>query len=271
MVCCDWLILEIECCKLFLFCNVCEIVVILVYDVKLIYDVLIVYYKEGLDNEVLVVFGIKGVLVLVLDCWEGIFQVVVNLEGDVKIVIVGKYMVFKDVYKLLIEVFVYGGIVNWVKVDLEWIELEIFEKEDFSFYLEGVYGILVLGGFGECGVEGKIVVVYYVCMWDIFYFGICFGMQMVVVEVVCSFVGIIEVSFIEFGLVKELVVGLMMEWIKGNVKEMCVVDGDLGGIMCFGVYLVVFQGGFKIVQIYGLISIFECYWYWYEVNIDYWE
>ncbi|WP_133947282.1 MAG: CTP synthase [Labrenzia sp.] len=269
MVRCDRPIPENERRKLSLFCNVRETAVIPAYDVKSIYDVPIAYHKEGLDDEVLAAFGIKGAPAPVLDRWKGISEAVANPEGEVKIAIVGKYTVLKDAYKSMIEALVHGGIANRVKVNLEWIESETFEKEDPSPYLEGVHGILVPGGFGERGAEGKIAAAHYARTRDIPYFGICFGMQMAVVEAARNLAGIKEASSTEFGPTSEPVVGLMTEWTKGNAKEMRVEDGDLGGTMRLGAYPAALKPGSKIAEVYGSTSISERHRHRYEVNIDY--
>jgi len=269
MIRCDRPIPETERRKLSLFCNVRETAVIPAYDVKSIYDVPVAYHKEGLDDEVLSAFGIKGAPAPVLDRWAGISEAVANPEGEVTIAIVGKYTVLKDAYKSLIEALVHGGIANRVKVNLEWIESETFEKEDPSPYLEGVHGILVPGGFGERGAEGKIAAAHYARTRNIPYFGICFGMQMAVVEAARNLAGIKDASSTEFGPAKEPVVGLMTEWTKGNEKEKRVADGDLGGTMRLGAYPAALKDGSKIADIYGSTSISERHRHRYEVNIDY--
>ncbi len=271
MVRCDRPIPENERRKLSLFCNVRESAVIPAYDVKSIYDVPIAYHKEGLDTEVLSAFGIKGAPSPVLDRWEGISHAVANPEGDVKIAIIGKYTVLKDAYKSLIEALVHGGIANRVKVEIEWIESETFEKEDPAPYLEGVHGILVPGGFGERGAEGKIAAAHYARNRDIPYFGICFGMQMAVVEAARSLAGISKANSTEFGPAEEPVVGLMTEWTKGNTKETRKQDGDLGGTMRLGAYPAALKAGSKIAEIYGSTTISERHRHRYEVNIDYRE
>ncbi|WP_422376481.1 CTP synthase [Roseibium sp.] len=271
MIRCDRPIPETEKRKLSLFCNVRESAVIPAYDVKSIYDVPIAYHKEGLDDEVLAAFGLKGTPAPALDRWEGISAAVANPEGEVKIAIVGKYTVLKDAYKSLIEALVHGGIANRVKVELEWIESETFEKEDPSPYLEGVHGILVPGGFGERGAEGKIAAAHYARTRNIPYFGICFGMQMAVLEAARNLAGITEANSTEFGPAKEPVVGLMTEWTKGNEKEVRNVDGDLGGTMRLGAYPAALKTGSKIAEIYGSTSISERHRHRYEVNIGYRE
>ncbi|MBN9670685.1 CTP synthase [Roseibium aggregatum] len=271
MVRCDRPIPETEKRKLSLFCNVRESAVIPAYDVQSIYDVPIAYHKEGLDDEVLAAFGLKGAPAPVLDRWEGISKAVANPEGDVKIAIVGKYTVLKDAYKSLIEALVHGGIANRVKVDLEWIESETFEKEDPSPYLEGVHGILVPGGFGERGAEGKIAAAHYARTREIPYFGICFGMQMAVLEAARNLAGIKNANSTEFGPASEPVVGLMTEWTKGNEKETRMADGDLGGTMRLGAYPASLKPGSKIAEIYGQTNISERHRHRYEVNIGYRE
>ncbi|WP_298963205.1 CTP synthase [uncultured Roseibium sp.] len=271
MIRCDRPIPETEKRKLSLFCNVRESAVIPAYDVKSIYDVPIAYHTEGLDNEVLAAFGLKGAPAPVLDRWESISEAVANPEGEVKIAIVGKYTVLKDAYKSLIEALVHGGIANRVKVELEWIESEIFEKEDPSPYLEGVHGILVPGGFGERGAEGKIAAANYARTRNIPYFGICFGMQMAVLEAARNLAGIKNANSTEFGPAKEPVVGLMTEWTKGNEKETRVADGDLGGTMRLGAYPAALKAGSKIAEIYETTAISERHRHRYEVNIGYRE
>ncbi|MTI45720.1 CTP synthase [Roseibium hamelinense] len=271
MVRCDRPIPETERRKLSLFCNVRETSVIPAYDVKSIYDVPIAYHKEGLDREVLEAFGIKGAPAPVLDRWEGISERVANPEGEVNIAIVGKYTVLKDAYKSLIEALVHGGIANRVKVNLEWIESETFEKEDPSPYLEGVHGILVPGGFGERGAEGKIAAARFARTHHIPYFGICFGMQMAVLEAARNLAGIEKANSTEFGPSEEPVVGLMTEWTKGNQKETRVEDGDLGGTMRLGAYTAALKPGSKIAEIYGATSVSERHRHRYEVNIGYRE
>ncbi|WP_299484072.1 CTP synthase [uncultured Roseibium sp.] len=268
---CDRPIPETEKRKLSLFCNVRESAVIPAYDVKSIYDVPIAYHNEGLDDEVLAAFGLKGAPAPVLERWEGISEAVANPEGDVKIAIVGKYTVLKDAYKSLIEALVHGGIANRVKVNLEWIESETFEKEDPSPYLEGVHGILVPGGFGERGAEGKIAAAHFARTRKIPYFGICFGMQMAVLEAARNMADISDANSTEFGPTDQPVVGLMTEWTKGNEKEVRNEDGDLGGTMRLGAYPASLQSGSRIAEIYGKTNVSERHRHRYEVNIGYRE
>ncbi|KZK76181.1 CTP synthase [Pseudovibrio sp. W64] len=269
MVRCDRQIPENERRKLSQFCNVREEAVIPAYDAKSIYEVPLAYHKEGLDEQVLDAFGITGAPAPDLSRWERIVNSLFNPEGEVTIAIVGKYTVLKDAYKSLIEALVHGGISNGVKVNLEWIESETFEKEDPSEFLANVNGILVPGGFGERGSEGKIAAAHYARVNNIPYFGICFGMQMAVVEAARNLAGIADASSTEFGPAKEPVVGLMTEWTRGNEKEQRQAEGDLGGTMRLGAYDAVLKADSKIAAIYDSTEISERHRHRYEVNIGY--
>ncbi|WP_249689840.1 CTP synthase [Stappia sp. WLB 29] len=271
MVRCDRKIPESERRKLSLFCNVREGAVIPAYDVKSIYDVPIAYHKEGLDDEVLAAFGITGAPALDLSRWTGISETLANPEGEVTIAIIGKYTVLKDAYKSLIEALVHGGIANNVRVNIEWIESEIFEKEDPTPWLDSVHGILVPGGFGERGAEGKIAAARFARLHKVPYFGICFGMQMAVIEAARNLAGIQDANSTEFGEAAEPVVGLMTEWSKGNQIEVRRADGELGGTMRLGAYPARLQKGSRIADIYGSEMISERHRHRYEVNIAYRE
>ncbi|MEJ5019541.1 CTP synthase [Ochrobactrum vermis] len=255
--------------KLSLFCNVRESAVIQALDVATIYDVPIAYHKEGLDSEVLSAFGIDPAPKPRMDRWEEVSNRLHNPEGEVTIAIVGKYTGLKDAYKSLIEALYHGGLANKVKVNLDWIEAEVFESEDPAPYLEKVHGILVPGGFGERGAEGKILAAKFARERKVPYFGICFGMQMACIEAARNLVGIENASSTEFGPTKEPVVGLMTEWLKGNMLEKRASAGDLGGTMRLGAYEAALKPGSKIAEIYGSSDISERHRHRYEVNIDY--
>lgn len=255
--------------KLSLFCNVRPSAVIQALDVDTIYDVPIAYHKEGLDSEVLAAFGIDPAPKPRLERWNEVSNRIHNPEGEVTIAIVGKYTGLKDAYKSLIEALHHGGMANRVKVNLDWIEAEIFEQEDPAPYLEKVHGILVPGGFGERGSEGKILAARFARERKVPYFGICFGMQMAVVEAARSLAGIEKASSTEFGPAAEPVVGLMTEWLKGNMLEKRSKAGDLGGTMRLGAYEAQLKAGTRIADIYGTTDIFERHRHRYEVNIDY--
>ena len=255
--------------KLSLFCNVRESAVIQALDVHHIYDVPMAYHKEGLDGEVLAAFGIDPAPKPRMERWHEISERLHNPEGEVTIAIVGKYTGLKDAYKSLTEALSHGGMANRVRVKLEWIESEIFEKEDPSPWLEKVHGILVPGGFGERGAEGKIAAARFARERKVPYFGICFGMQMACIEAARSLAGIENASSTEFGTAKEPVVGLMTEWLKGNMLEKRRASGDLGGTMRLGAFKAALKEGTKIAEIYGSTEISERHRHRYEVNVDY--
>ena len=257
--------------KIALFCNVRETAVIQALDVASIYDVPLAYHREGLDREVLAAFGIDGAPAPRLDRWEEISRAIATPEGEVTIAIVGKYTGLKDAYKSLIEALVHGGIANRVKVNLEWIESEVFESEDPAPHLQGVDGILVPGGFGERGAEGKILAARFARERKVPYFGICFGMQMAVVEAARTLVGIENASSTEFGPTPEPVVGLMTEWMRGNELEQRRADGDLGGTMRLGAFEARLVEGSRIAGIYQSATISERHRHRFEVNTRYRE
>ncbi|TCT12567.1 CTP synthase [Tepidamorphus gemmatus] len=255
--------------KLALFCNVRETAVIEARDVDTIYAVPLAYHEAGLDAEVLAAFGLQPGPAPELSRWRDIVERIRNPEGEVTIAIVGKYTGLKDAYKSLIEALVHGGIANRVKVNIDWIESEIFEREDPAPFLEQVNGILVPGGFGERGSEGKIAAAGFARQRKVPYFGICFGMQMAVIEAARNLCGIEAASSTEFGPTPEPVVGLMTEWLKGNMLERRAAQGDLGGTMRLGAYDAVLAPGSRIAEIYGAHAISERHRHRYEVNVAY--
>ena len=236
--------------KLALFCNVRESAVIEARDVDNIYAVPEAYHAGGLDDEVLAAFGIENPPPPDLATWHLINERIRNPEGDVTIAIVGKYTGMKDAYKSLIEALSHGGIANKVKVKLDWIESEVFENEDPAPFLEHVDGILVPGGFGQRGAEGKIRAAQFARERQVPYFGICFGMQMAVIEAARNLCGIEQANSTEFVPTSEPVVGLMTEWMKGNELQKRGIDGDLGGTMRLGAYPAVLQRGSRVADIY---------------------
>jgi len=255
--------------KLALFCNVRENAVIEARDVDNIYAVPEAYSAEGLDREVLSAFGIETGAPADLERWRLINERVRNPEGDVTIAVVGKYTGLKDAYKSLIEALSHGGIANKVKVNLDWIESEVFENEDPAPFLEHVNGILVPGGFGQRGTEGKIKAARFARERQVPYFGICFGMQMAVIEAARNLCGIEDANSTEFGATNEPVVGLMTEWLKGNELERRQANGDLGGTMRLGAYPAVLTRGSRVAGIYGRTEISERHRHRYEVNTSY--
>ncbi|HEX2552389.1 MAG TPA: CTP synthase [Microvirga sp.] len=257
--------------KLGLFCNVRESAVVEARDARSIYDVPLSYHAAGLDAEVLAAFGIDDAPAPDLTRWRTISHRVANPEGEVTIAVVGKYTGLLDAYKSLTEALHHGGIANRVKVKLEWIESEIFEREDPAPFLEGVHGILVPGGFGQRGAEGKIQAVRYARERKIPYFGICFGMQMAVIEACRSLAGIEDANSTEFGPTPEPVVGLLTEWLRGNELEKRAAGGDLGGTMRLGAYQAALAPGSLVAEVYGGTDISERHRHRYEVNMAYRE
>ncbi|MGE3146078.1 MAG: CTP synthase [Pseudorhodoplanes sp.] len=255
--------------KLALFCNVRESAVIEARDVDNIYAVPEAYHAAGLDSELLAAFGLESRGEPDLSRWRTINERIRSPEGQVTIAVVGKYTGLKDAYKSLIEALSHGGIANKVKVNLDWIESEVFEHEDPSPFLEHVNGILVPGGFGQRGTEGKIRAAQFARERNVPYFGICFGMQMAVIEAARNLCGIAEANSTEFGPAPEPVVGLMTEWLKGNALEKRGMNGDLGGTMRLGAYPAVLSRGSRVADIYGTTEISERHRHRYEVNTAY--
>jgi CTP synthase len=269
LVRCDRPIPEGERKKLSLFCNVRESAVIQALDVASIYDVPIAYHEEGLDREVLAAFGITDAPYPDLSAWTEVSHRLHNFEGEVNIAVVGKYTGLKDAYKSLSEALTHGGIANRVKVNLHWIDSEVFERGDPAPYLENTHGILVPGGFGERGSAGKIQAARFARLRGVPYFGICFGMQMACIEAARNTAGIKNANSTEFGPTKEPIVGMMTEWTKGNEKETRLAEGDLGGTMRLGAYPAHLTRGSRVADIYGTTHITERHRHRYEVNMAY--
>jgi len=257
--------------KLALFCNVRESAVIEARDAANVYDVPRLYHKAGLDAQVLAAFGIDPAPKPDMSRWNAVSQRMATPEGEVTIAIVGKYTGVKDAYKSLVEALAHGGAANQVKVNLDWIESEIFESADPAAHLEHVHGILVPGGFGQRGAEGKILAARFARERQVPYFGICFGMQMAVIEAARSLAGVTEANSTEFGPCTEPVIGLLTEWTRGNEQEQRKAGGDLGGTMRLGAYPAILRAGSRIAQIYGRQDITERHRHRYEVNVAYRE
>jgi CTP synthase len=257
--------------KIALFCNLRPERVILARDVDTIYAVPQAYHAEGFDAQVCAHFNIPAPAPD-LERWESIVSRVRRPEGEVSIAIVGKYTHLPDAYKSLGEALVHGGIANNVGVKLDWIDSEIFEQPDAVTKLEGVHGILVPGGFGERGAEGKIEAVQFARLKRVPYFGICFGMQMAVIEAARHLAGLPNAGTTEFGPTPDPVVGLMTEWTRGNQVERRNEHGDLGGTMRLGAYTAMLLPQTRVSEIYGFAStISERHRHRYEVNITYKE
>ena len=255
--------------KIGLFCNIRQSAVVLARDVSNIYEVPLAYHDEGLDSEVVRHFGLADTTPD-LSHWKRICHVVANPEGEVNIAIVGKYTSLQDSYKSLGEALVHGGIANGVKVNIDWINSELFEQEDAAIQsLQHVGGILVPGGFGERGSEGKIRAVQFAREQNIPYFGICFGMQMAVLETARNLADMPDAGSSEFGDSKLPLVGLMTEWTVGNETLQRSADDDLGGTMRLGAYECHLIPGSTASRLYGEQVISERHRHRYEVNIAY--
>jgi CTP synthase len=254
--------------KISLFCNIKEGNVISAVDVPTIYAVPEAYSKQGLDRCVLKHFRLEF-KEPDLSAWSKIVNRIISPESEVTIGIVGKYTSLPDAYKSLSEALVHGGIANNVRVNLKWLNSEIFEREEAHCYLQDVHGILIPGGFGERGAEGKIAAAKFARINNIPYFGICFGMQMAVIEVARNLLGLPGAGSTEFGPCEQNIVGLMTEWKKGDRVETRTEETDLGGTMRLGAYACKLAVGGKTHRIYGKDEISERHRHRYEVNIQY--
>jgi CTP synthase len=255
--------------KIALFCNVSSERVISGLDLSTIYEAPIHYHEQGFDSQVLKVFGIQNAPVPDLSRWQWVADRVRNPEGEVKIAVVGKYMQVKDSYKSLSEALAHGGLANNVRVDMEWIDSEIFERDDAASFLENVDGILVPGGFGERGTQGKIEAVKFARERKVPFFGICYGLHMAVIEAARDLAGLEDAGTTENGRPRHPVIALMTEWTKGNQLQTRQEGGDLGGTMRLGAYPAVLTPGSHVAEVYGATQISERHRHRYEVNVGY--
>ena len=265
---CDREIPESERRKIALFCNVASDAVIAALDVDTIYQVPISYHEQGMDAVVCRHFHLDAPMPD-LQRWKTIVERIRQPEGEVTIAVVGKYTSLLDSYKSLAEALHHGGIANNVRVRLNWIDSQIFEQEDVVQHLEPCHAILVPGGFGERGAFGKVEAVKFARERRVPYFGICFGMQMAVIEAARNLAGIKDASSTEFGRCDSPVVGLMTEWMKGNMLEKRSSSGDLGGSMRLGAYDCDLKQGSRVREIYGTDRISERHRHRFEVNLEY--
>ncbi len=270
---CDRPIPEDEKKKIALFCNVREAAVIEARDLQTIYEAPIAYHAAGFDTELLKYFGVSVAPQPDLTKWAEIVKRLKAPDGEVTIGVVGKYTELKDAYKSLIEALHHGGVANNVKVNLRWIESEKFEELGAAWHedLHGVHGILVPGGFGERGTEGKIAAVTFAREHKAPFFGICFGMQMACIEAARHQAGLKGASSTEFGETKHPIVGLMTEWLKGNELEKRQANSDMGGTMRLGAYVATLDPESRVARIYGHTEISERHRHRYEVNTRYRE
>jgi len=268
---CDRPLPEAEREKIALFCNVRKTAVIPALDARNIYDVPLQYHEAGLDDEVLHAFGIDDAPRPDLSRWREIMDRIDHYESEVTIGVVGKYVGLPDAYKSLREALIHGGIANRAKVNIQWLDAELFEHPDaeVAAELEPLHGILVPGGFGERGSEGKIASVKFAREREIPFFGICLGMQMACIEGARNLAGISEASTTEFGDTSEPVVGMITEWMSEEGLQQRAAGGDLGGTMRLGAYPAKLDGNSAVRSIYGTDTISERHRHRYEVNIHY--
>ena len=269
---CDRTLPESDRAKIALFCNVPISAVIPALDARSIYDVPLQYHAAGLDDEVLRIFGITDAPAPELSRWHDIMDRLDHTDGEVTIGVVGKYVGLPDAYKSLREALIHGGLANRARVQIKWLDAELFEGDgDIAGELEPLHGILVPGGFGERGSEGKIASVKFARERKVPFLGICLGMQMACIEAARNTAGISGASTTEFGDTAEPVVGLISEWMSAEGLQQRVAGGDLGGTMRLGAYEAQLQGNSRVAAIYGTTTIHERHRHRYEVNAHYRE
>jgi CTP synthase len=262
--------------KIALFCNVRKEAVVAAYDLNSIYEAPLAYHREGLDQAVLDAFQISPAPRPDLTVWEDVVDRIHNTDGAVNIAIVGKYTQLEDAYKSIKEALTHGGMANRVKVNVEWVDAEIFDTEDPAPYLEGFHAILVPGGFGERGTEGKIKAAEFARTRKIPYLGICLGMQMAVIEAARNVAGLTTAGSEEFDHESgkkrfEPVVYHLKEWVQGNHKVERKLGDDKGGTMRLGAYDATLAPGSLVAAVYGRTTIEERHRHRYEVDIRYRE
>ena len=261
--------------KIALFCNVRKEAVVAAYDLKTIYDAPLAYHEQGLDQAVLDAFNISPAPRPDLSVWQDVSDRIHHPEGEVKVAIVGKYTQLEDAYKSIAEALTHGGMANRVKVKVEWVDAELFDSaEDVAPHLEGFHAILVPGGFGERGTEGKIKAAEFARTRKVPYLGICLGMQMAVIEAARNVADIKSAGSEEFdheaGKKRfEPVVYHLKEWVQGNAKVSRKLGDDKGGTMRLGSYDAILQEGSKVAGVYGRTAIDERHRHRYEVDIKY--
>ena len=262
--------------KIGLFCNVRKDAVIAAYDLKSIYEAPLAYHAQGLDQAVLDAFGISPAPAPNLTVWHDVADRIHNPEGEVRVAIVGKYTQLEDAYKSIAEALTHGGMANRVKVRIDWVDAELFDREDAAPYLEGFHAILVPGGFGERGTEGKIKAAQFAREKGVPYLGICLGMQMAVIEAARNVAGLTTAGSEEFdheaGIKRfEPVVYHLKEWVQGNQTVARKASDAKGGTMRLGAYNATLREGSKVAKIYGTTTIEERHRHRYEVDTKYRE
>ena len=267
---------EKERAKIALFCNVRKEAVVAAYDLKSIYEAPLAYHAQGLDQAVLDAFDISPAPKPELRKWEDVQDRVNNPEGEVKVAIVGKYTQLEDAYKSIKEALTHGGMSNRVKVNVEWVDAEVFDHEDAAPHLEGFHAILVPGGFGERGTEGKIKAAQFARERKVPYLGICLGMQMAVIEAARNLIDVPDAGSEEFDHESGKkrftpVVYHLKEWVQGNHKVRRKESDDKGGTMRLGAYNATLSADSLVAKIYGSTAIEERHRHRYEVDIKFRE
>ena len=265
---------EKERAKIALFCNVRPEAVIPAYDLKSIYEAPLAYHRVGLDQAVLDAFQIAPAPRPDLSVWEDVYDRIHKVDGEVNVAIVGKYTQLEDAYKSIKEALTHGGMANRVKVNVDWVDAEVFDKKDAAPYLEGYHAILVPGGFGERGTEGKIKAAQFARERKLPYLGICLGMQMAVIEAARNVAGIKDAGSEEFdheaGKKRFTpVVYHLKEWVQGNYTVTRSASDDKGGTMRLGAYDATLKDDSRVAEIYGSTAIEERHRHRYEVDIQY--
>ena len=260
--------------KIALFCNVRKEAVVAAYDLKSIYEAPLAYHREGLDQAVLDAFGISPAPRPNLEKWLDVQDRIHNTDGEVNVAIVGKYIQLEDAYKSIKEALTHGGMANRVKVNVNWVDAEDFDRENVGERLSGYHAILVPGGFGERGTEGKIKAAQFARERNVPYLGICLGMQMAVIEAARNVAGVAKAGSEEFDHEKgekrfEPVVYHLKEWVQGNHTVSRKADDDKGGTMRLGAYSANLKEGSKVAEVYGSTAIEERHRHRYEVDLKY--
>ncbi|MEL6335123.1 MAG: CTP synthase, partial [Pseudomonadota bacterium] len=266
--------------KIALFCNVRREAVIPAHDLKSIYEAPLAYHAVGLDQAVLDAFGIHPAPRPKLQLWDRVVDAIHNPDGEVRIAVVGKYTQLEDAYKSIAEALTHGGIANRIRVKAEWLDAEVFEKDDPAPFLEPFNGIVVPGGFGERGTEGMIRAAAFARTRNVPYLGICLGMQMAVIEAARNLAGLSGAGSEEFDHEAGLAVGgverrfepvvyHLKEWVAGNRTISRAVEDDKGGTMRLGAYNAALTAGSQVADIYGATAISERHRHRYEVDIKY--
>jgi CTP synthase len=262
--------------KIALFCNVRKGHVVAAHDLNSIYEAPLAYRREGLDQAVLDAFRISPAPKPDMTKWQDVEERIHKTDGDVTVAIVGKYTQLEDAYKSIREALTHGGMANRVKVNVKWVDAELFDSEDPAAHLEGFHAILVPGGFGERGTEGKIKAAQFARERDIPYLGICLGMQMAVIEAARNLAGLEDAGSEEFDLEAggkrfTPVIYHLKEWVQGNRKIRREISDDKGGTMRLGAYDAVLAEGSRVAGIYGTTLIDERHRHRYEVDTGYRE